>query len=84
MDLKNKRGIIKVSDAIMWDFEIMKVVYSEFFPYHIEYEHWNKVFKIHGCCERFIEIKEGDVTPQYEFIITRSIENVLTLECSKA
>ena len=81
--MKNKRGFIRVSDVIMWDYEVMTKVYSVFYPFHIEYKHWMNYFEIYGVCDDFDEIKEGDVVKQYEFTLTRKEDDSLDIKCSK-
>jgi hypothetical protein len=86
--MKEKRGIVKVSSALMFDFEVMKVFYSEFFPFKIDYDYLGTnpagvnigIFNCYGCCERFDEIKEGDPLPQYEFTFLRNDEGIISIK----
>lgn len=82
--LKSKRGFFYVSDEFMFRFDLMKIVYSEFFPFQIEYERMNDRWKLVGCSERFESINEGDVIPQYYFLMKRNEnDEIVFSDCQK-
>jgi hypothetical protein len=83
--MKSKKGYIIVSDVIMWDFDVMKALYSIFYPFHIEYEHWMNRFKIYGCSEFFDEVQEGEAPRQYDFdLIRNDIGQIMVSKCNKS
>jgi hypothetical protein len=72
--MKKRYGYTKIHDSLFNDFEIMKTLYQSFLPVHIEFEHWNKIWKIHGYSEFFEEIEEGYKGPEYVFIFRNDSE----------
>jgi len=87
MNINNKRGLIKVSNPVMHDHEVMKVIYSEFLPFRIDYEYLGidtGIFNLYGWCDRFDEIKDGDILPQYDFMLKRSDDGSISItECNR-
>lgn len=69
--MKNRRGIIFVSDSIFDEnYDAMFLLFSKFVPLYIEHVFYGRNYI--GVCSEFKEIKEGEVMPTYEAIITKN------------
>lgn len=88
-NILNRRGIIKVSSPLIieGELEILKTLYSNFYPLSIEPQNdWGEVriFLMKGMSEHFDEVQEGDPIPQYDFEFIRNEDGTISFKgCNK-
>ena len=69
MKSTNKIGIVKCNKRLIYDDkDVMKLFFSNFFPYEIKFDLYDNVI-FHCFSEHFDGIKEGDKIPSYEVFI---------------
>ncbi len=80
------KGFIKISNDVyvkMWG--TLYIIFKDFRPTHIEFRHWeNDIWYFYGTSDLFDEVKEGDIIPQYDVLLTRNEDSApLTYEFIK-
>lgn len=78
--LNNRKGIIEIPNSAIkqLDVNILRVLFSNFYPVNIERDGFDDSFRYYGYSEHFTEIGEGIQIPKYEPIITTT-ETGLTI-----
>jgi hypothetical protein len=80
-----RKGFFKISNSAyteMWEY--LHLIFKDFRPTHIEFRHWeNNVWYLHGVSEKFDELKEGDVVPQYDALFTTHENGSITYEIKR-
>ena len=80
--LRNNRGVVVFSREILTEHpteEIMKAVFSNFFPVATENDHSFNMYakiKMYGYSQHFREINEGEVIPEYEIVMIQDENGV--------
>lgn len=71
--MKNRKGIIKIDNRMIEDgnFDVLKLLFSNFIPLFIN-KNFFSYTEYGGICEYFDEVKDGEVTPYYDAIITNT------------
>lgn len=71
-----KKGFVRITDFLYKnDYEAVKILFSNFRPTYIEFRYWeNDVWYLYGESELFEELKEGQLIPEYSFIIDTDID----------
>jgi hypothetical protein len=67
-DFKKRRGYVDISDFVLEDLEICKILFSKFFPVMIERPvpfKWDGTKRYYGRCMDFDPIEENEVAPGY-------------------
>ncbi len=70
-NLSKQVGRIKISKQIIFentDIQVCKLIFSNFYPYHVTIDHYNTLIYT-GFCVFFDEIEEGSLIPFYDCII---------------
>ena len=79
LEIKNRRGFIRFTDAHKGDWNKLYIFFKDFRPTHIEFRHWeNDVWYFYGVSPLFDEVAEGEAVPQYDVIFTRHEDDTLT------
>jgi len=79
------KGLIKVTDQVLkshWD--KFRLIFKDFRPTHIELRHWeNDLWYYFGVSDKFDEVKEGELIPEY-IVIIKTDEDKVTYTFEKA
>jgi len=70
MKNKNRLGIVKISQELVHDFDLMSLVFSRFVPLSVSYDFITGIFTYKGYSPEFEEIEEGCSIPLYDCIAT--------------
>lgn len=72
MNLKNRKGKTIIDRKLLFEQseEVLRLLFSNFFPVHIEPNFLTDTMTYYGLSNLFDEIIEGEVIPTYEIIIT--------------
>ena len=75
-NLLKKRGTIIFNKHFLLDDdgELLKIIYSNFYPLAIESKHSYNLYddlKMTGFSEHFRELDEGDIIPTYNMVVFR-------------
>jgi len=83
MSIKNRRGVVEISDYSMVDEpeeKHLKALWSNVFPVKIEYQPWKHCYKIWGMSLLFKKIVEGDKIPEYTMEFTLNKDESVTVK----
>lgn len=85
MSLKNRRGVIEISDDAMVNDpneKYLGALWSNVFPVKIEHEPWKHANKIWCMSLLFREVKQGDKIPEYVLEFTLR-DGVITVKAKE-
>lgn len=83
--MNKRKGIIKISDeAYQTLWKEISIIFEDFRPNHIEMRHWeNDTWYFYGTSKFFDELKEGEAIPEYQVILKRHGDNIMTYHFEK-
>jgi hypothetical protein len=79
MNLKNRKGIVKVRKELFNDAlddfpKVLELIFGKFYCIHIDNNPFDYYMLYNGYSSEFREISEGDKIPNYDIIVTRITE----------
>lgn len=76
-EIMNKGYIILTNELYVDNYDLISIIFTKFRPTYIERTHWlDGGWTIYGECKDFREVKEGEIIPRYEVVLTADSKKV--------
>ena len=83
--IQNRKGSVKINRILLLngDFEVLKAIFSKFYPLHIDTNLFTNNITYYGISEEFDIIEEGIVAPEYDCLVTVNKNKTISVKFNK-
>ena len=67
--MRNRKGFIKIADAVYFDIRFTSILFGEITPVHIEFKYHENVWYVYAVSKHFDVTEEGFFPPLYTVTI---------------